>query len=74
MSYLSETKLMRAIRKKLEEYGYRDFEQACAAEHIIDDKYAIEAIIADILDDEMSVCAAVKKAVNEEIERMECAE
>lgn len=74
MSYLSETKLMRAIRKKLEGYGYGDFEKACAAEHIVDDRFAIEAIINDILDEDMTVSAAVKKAVNEEIERMECAE
>lgn len=49
-------------------------ETACAAEHIIDDRYAIEAIIADVLDEDMTINEAVKKAVNAEVERMECME
>lgn len=74
MSYISETRLMRAIRKRLERYGYQDIEVSSAAEHIIDDRYAIEAIIADILDEDMTINEAVKKAVNAEVERMECME
>lgn len=63
---------MRAIRKRLERYGYQDIEVSSAAEHIIDDRYAIEAIIADILDEDMTINEAVKKAVEQEVERMEC--
>lgn len=74
MSYIGETRLMRAIRKRLERYGYQDIEVSSAAEHIIDDRYAIEAIIADILDEDMTINEAVKKAVNAEVERMECME
>lgn len=74
MSYIGESKLMKAIRKRLERYGYGDMETACAAEHIIDDRYAIEAIIADVLDEDMTINEAVKKAVNAEVERMECME
>ena len=72
MSYIGETKLMRAIRKRLERYGYRDIEVASAAEHIIDDRYAIEAIINDILEEDMTINEAVKKAVEAEVERLEC--
>lgn len=72
MSYIGETRLMRAIRKRLERYGYQDIEVSSAAEHIIDDRYAIEAIIADILDEDMTINEADKKAVEQEVERMEC--
>lgn len=74
MSYIGETKLMREIRKRLEKYGYMDVEVACAAEHLIDNRCAIESIIADVLDEDMTVNEAVKKAVNAEVERMECME
>lgn len=72
MSYLGETKLMRNIRKRLEKYGYMDIEKASAAEHIIDDRNAIESIINDILDEDLTVNEAVKKAIDDEIYRMEC--
>lgn len=71
MSYIEETKLMRMVRKVLEEkYGYRDDMKAIAAEHIIDDPKAIDNIINEILDDEVKVSIAVKHAIEREEERI----